>query len=147
MVAMILSGIVLTITIMIEIAVLGVYGLSTDVFPFLILVEKLNLGEFIQGLEVIAMVVLIIGGFFKVTVFTYAAVISATDLFKGQNHRKFVLPIGVMIFITSMITSDSFVEHINQGKIVLKTIFPLFEFVIPLLLMIVFFIRQRIKQQ
>ncbi|WLD91696.1 GerAB/ArcD/ProY family transporter [Alkalihalobacillus sp. AL-G] len=144
MVAMVLSGVILTMTIVIEIAVLGVNGLSIAVFPFLKLVEKLNIAGFVQGLEVIAMIVLIVGDFFKVAVFTYAAVISSTDLFKIKNHRKFVLPIGVMIFITSMVATDNFIEHIQQGKIVLKSIFPLFEFVIPLLLIIVLSIRRRI---
>ncbi|WP_221566601.1 GerAB/ArcD/ProY family transporter [Alkalihalobacillus sp. TS-13] len=145
MIAMILSGLLLTMTIVIEIAVLGVNGWSTSVFPFLKLVEKINIGGFVQSLEAIAMIVLIVGDFFKVAVFGYAAVISTTDLFKMKNHRKAVLPIGVMIFLTSMVATDNFVEHIEQGKFVLKSIFPLFEFVIPFLLVIVVFIRQFIR--
>lgn len=146
MVATILSGFILTMIIVIEIAVLGVNGLSNTVFPILKLVDKINIGGFIQGLEGVAMVVLIIGDFFKVAIFAYAAVISATDLFKVKNHRKLVLPIGGMILYTSMVATKDFVEHGEQGKMVLRSVFPLFEFVIPLLLIIIAFIRIRMQR-
>lgn len=59
--------------------------------------------------------------------------ISAADLFKVKNHRMLVLPIGGMILYTS---TDNFIEHAEQGKMVLRSVFPLFEFAIPLLLII-----------
>lgn len=145
MIAMVLSGIILTMTIVIEIAVFGVNRWSESVFPLLKLVEKINIGGFIQSLEAITMIVLIVGDFFKVAVFTYAAVISTADLFNMKNHRKAVLPLGVMIFLTSMFATDNFVEHMEQGKFVLKTIFPLFEFIIPLLFIIAIFIRKQVR--
>lgn len=119
----------------------------TSVFPFLNLVEKINIGGFIEGLQGVEMIILIIGDFFKVSVFAYAAVISSTDLFKAKNHHKFVVPIGAMILFTSMTATGNFVEHLTQGKIVLNSIFPLFEFFVPLLLVIVVFTRHRILRK
>ncbi|GLB61694.1 hypothetical protein NCCP133_38230 [Cytobacillus sp. NCCP-133] len=141
MAATILSGLILTMTIVLEITVLGVNGLSNTVFPLLKMVEKINIGGFIKSLDGLAMAVLIIGDFFKVTVFAYAAVISAADLFKVKSHRMLVLPIGGMILYTSMVATDNFIEHAEQGKMVLRSVFPQFEFVIPLLLIIIASIR------
>lgn len=59
--AMIFAGFVLIMTIVLEIAVLGVYGWSTSTFPFLRFVEKINIGGFIQGLQGFAMIVLVVG--------------------------------------------------------------------------------------
>jgi spore germination protein KB len=147
LVAVIVSGVMLTITIMIEISVLGVNGLQSSVFPFLDLVEKINIGGFIKGLQGIEMVILIIGDFFKVTVFAYAAVICSTDLFKVRSYRKLVFIIGGMIYLTSIFASDNLVEHLYQGKVVLKSIFPLFEFIIPFLLVMVVLIQRIIRKQ
>jgi spore germination protein KB len=147
LVAVIVSGVMLTITIIIEITVLGANGLQSSIFPFLDLVEKINIGGFIKGLQGIEMVILIIGDFFKVTVFAYAAVISSTDLFKVRSYRKLVFIIGGMIYLTSIFASDNFVEHLYQGKVVLKSIFPLFEFIIPFLLAMVVLIQRIIRKQ
>jgi spore germination protein KB len=146
LIALIISGIVLVLINVIEIAVLGVNRLSIVLFPLLNLVEKINVGGFIQGLRGIEMLVLIIGVFFKVTIFSYAAVISITDLFKIQDYRNLVVPIGLIIVITSILIAENLVDHLNQGKFVLKTIFPLFQFVIPMLLLIIVFIQKLIQR-
>lgn len=142
--ATIFSGLVLTVTIIMEIAVLGVHGWSTSTFPFLKFVEKINFGGFIQGLQGVAMIALIVGDFVKVTVFSYAAVACSADLFHVKNSSKFILPIGLVILALSMIIAGSYAAHIEQGKAALYSIFPLFAFIIPLLLVTVAFVRKRI---
>ncbi|WP_026580888.1 GerAB/ArcD/ProY family transporter [Bacillus sp. J33] len=65
MAATILSGLILTMNIVLEISVLGVNGLSNTVFPLLDMVEKVNIGGFIQKQDALTMAVLIIGDFFR----------------------------------------------------------------------------------
>ncbi|MBO1512494.1 hypothetical protein I7822_12515 [Metabacillus sp. BG109] len=52
-----------------------------------------------------------------------------------------------MIFLTFIFASDNFVEHLYHGKVVLKSIFPLFEFIIPFLLVMVVLIQRILRQQ
>ncbi|TWK84439.1 Spore germination protein YndE [Bacillus paralicheniformis] len=140
--AMIFAGFVLIMTIVLEIAVLGVYGWSTSTFSFLRFVEKINIGGFIQGLQGFAMIVLVVGNFFKVAIFSYAAIICSADLFNLKHHASLIAPIGFIILTVSMASAASYVEHIEQAKIVLRSIFVLFEFIIPFLLTAVVMVKK-----
>ncbi|MFN2747455.1 GerAB/ArcD/ProY family transporter [Bacillus sp. z60-18] len=142
--AIIFSGLVLTATIILEIAVLGVHGWGSSTFPFLKFVEKINFGGFIQGLQGVAMIALVVGDFVKVTIFSYAAVVCSADIFHVKKASRFILPIGLVTLALSIVIAGSYAEHIEQGKAALHSIFPLFAFMIPLLLVIASFVRKRI---
>ncbi|MDA7027846.1 GerAB/ArcD/ProY family transporter [Bacillus sp. CLL-7-23] len=147
LIATILSGLILTVTITFELTTLGVANLSTATFPFLQFVEKINIAGFIQGLQGFAVILLVIGAFFKVAVFAFAAVKCAGDLFQIKNSRKLVTPISLIVFALSFAIADNFIAHMEQGKVALRTVFPLFGFIIPLLLIVVDFIRNRMRNK
>ncbi|WP_245625139.1 GerAB/ArcD/ProY family transporter [Paenibacillus stellifer] len=96
MIAMILSGILLTITHAIEISVLGEDIYSRATFPLFTTIALVNLADFIQRLDAFVFLTLIIGVFFKLTIYCYAVSAIATDLFKIQDSRKAVLPVGIV---------------------------------------------------
>lgn len=66
---------------------------------------------------------LIIGDFFKIAVFYYAAVMAATDVFHIKDYRKLVHPIGIIILFISMMLSGNFAEQIEEGDVLLVTVF------------------------
>lgn len=66
---MLLSGLILTLMSVIYIGVLGVYGMENAVFPLLKMTARIQVGDFIQHLESIALVILIVGGFLKCLLF------------------------------------------------------------------------------
>ncbi|MCM2534638.1 spore germination protein [Neobacillus pocheonensis] len=94
---MILSWINIIITAVINIAVLGVDTFARSNFPLLSTNCKIRLGEFIERLEVLFMHYLVIGGFFKIFLYFYAAVTGIDDIFKFKNHRKIAFQIGFII--------------------------------------------------
>ncbi|WP_199621149.1 GerAB/ArcD/ProY family transporter [Paenibacillus alkalitolerans] len=132
--AVLFSGLTLSFSIAMYIAVLGVDIAGRATFPLLSAISMINIGEFIQRLDVFAVLTLIIGDFFKVGIFFYAAVIGGADLFRIQDYRKLVYPFALLILIISMIIASNFAEHIEEGNFALRTVFLLFGVAIPLLL-------------
>lgn len=113
--AMIFSGLLLSFTIALNISVLGPDSAANVPFPLYESISKVNVGGIIQRIDSIAVVTLIIGGFFKIAIFSYAAVIGLGNLLKANNHQKFVFPICLIILISSILIASNFVEHIEIG--------------------------------
>ncbi|KAA9011191.1 MULTISPECIES: GerAB/ArcD/ProY family transporter [Bacillaceae] len=144
MAAMAFGGIALSYTILVEIAVLGVDMASRSTFPLLSAISLVNIANFLQRLDAIAVLTVIIGVFFKVVVFSYAALVGVADLFQVQNQQKLSWPIGMVILFSSMMIASDFSDHLEEGKFALRSIFVFFSVVIPLLLLIVALTRKRI---
>ncbi|XEC94728.1 GerAB/ArcD/ProY family transporter [Paenibacillus tarimensis] len=140
------SGITLAFIIALEISVLGVDITSNSIFPFLKVMQKINVGDIIQRPDSFVMVSLIVNDFFKIAIFFYAALIGAADLFKVSKN-KLVIPVGIVILITSILIADNTSEHFAEGKFALKYIFTTFCFLIPLLLLIGNLFRHQIRRQ
>ncbi|MGP7818883.1 GerAB/ArcD/ProY family transporter [Niallia sp. 01092] len=144
--AIICSGVILSAVVFLEISVLGLIKLKQLIFPFLSMMQQIQVGGFIQRLDAFVEVSLIINDFFKVAVFFYAALIGCADLF-NVSKNKLVIPLGVIICVTSIFMAEDIEHHFMQGEFVLKYIFPIFAVVLPFLLMIVEMIRKNILKR
>ncbi|MDR7001801.1 GerAB/ArcD/ProY family transporter [Neobacillus niacini] len=144
---MILSGINIAITTVINIATIGTELFTRSNFPLLTTVGKIQLANFIERLDVLFMLYLVIGGFFKISLFTYAAVTGAADLFKFSSHRKLSYPIGLLILFASVIIASSYAEHITEGIVIVPIYlhWP-FQIIIPITLLLIAFFRNRKKK-
>jgi len=144
--AIFFSAIILSFTIMINISVLGVDVFDRANFALYETIRRVSLMEFIERLDPIVLVTLIIGDFFKVGIFFYAAVIGTTDLFKIKNPKTLVLPIGIIILLASLTVSGNFAEHVKIGSGILPSYVHVpISVIIPLCLLIVAMIRRRFK--
>lgn len=68
---MILAGINITITTIVNISVLGVGLFHRSTFPLLTTIGKIQIADFLERLDVLFMLYLIIGGFFKIAIYYY----------------------------------------------------------------------------
>ncbi|PGY11916.1 GerAB/ArcD/ProY family transporter [Bacillus sp. AFS031507] len=142
--ALMFSAIVLSITHAIEISVLGAKIYSRATFPLYSTMIYVNIADFLQRVDAIAILALIIGDFFKVCIYCYAAVIVASDLFKIQTKQKLIIPFGIIVLFLTMMIASNLLEQFEEGKLVLKFLLPLFSAVIPLLLLVVHLLRKRL---
>jgi spore germination protein KB len=117
--ALISSGLILSYTTSLDIAVLGVEEVERATFPLLSTIGKVNLFEFIQRLDALVVLTFLITMFIKISILFYGAVIGMVDLFKLKNHQSIILPAGVILLFLSMAIASDFAEHIEEG---LKTI-------------------------
>jgi spore germination protein KB len=145
---MILAGINIIITVVINIAVLGVGLFQHSTFPLLTTIGKIQIADFIERLDVLFMLYLIIGGFFKITLYYYAAVAGAADIFKFANQRKLGFPIGVIVLFASITIASNYPEHIKEGLDVVPIYlhWP-FQIIIPFMLLMIAFLRNRKKKK
>ncbi|MGD8191356.1 GerAB/ArcD/ProY family transporter [Brevibacillus ginsengisoli] len=142
------SAFILSCTSLLNIAVLGADIAGRSTFPLLTMIGKVNIGEFIQRLDVLAILTLIIGGFFKIGVFFYTAVIGAAQLFKIEQHGKLIFSIGMIVLLTSLQIASNMPEHLEEGlKVVPMYLHLPLQVGIPLLLIIVALIRRKREKE
>jgi spore germination protein KB len=144
----ILSGINFIIACIINISTLGIELFVRSPYPLLSTVSKINMANFIDRLDVLFMLYLMIAGFMKVAIFYYAAVIGTTDLFKLKNHQSINFPIGILILLASIMIATNYSEHIQEGlRVVPIYLHWPFQIIIPCFLLVIAFFRNRKKQQ
>jgi spore germination protein KB len=113
--AILLSGINLAIVMAINVTVLGVDLAMRSQFPLLSTIQSIQIANFIERLDVFFMVAFIIGIFFKVALYFYAALSATSVLFKVKEPGTLAFPMGLVILILSMAIARSYSEHIKEG--------------------------------
>jgi len=94
------------------------------------------------------MIALVIGGFFKISVLFYAAVIGTANLFKIKSPSRLSYPIGLIILFMSLAISNNFQEHLHEGLgIEIFVLYIPLSTIIPPLLLLVAFLKNRKKQR
>ncbi|QQZ60757.1 GerAB/ArcD/ProY family transporter [Paenibacillus sonchi] len=141
--AIILSGFLLCFTHAIEISVLGMDIYSRAAFPIYTTITLVNVADFIQRLDALVILTLIIGVFFKMSIYCFAATVITADLFKVKDYRRLVVPVGVIVLFTSFISAENYTSHLNEGKVFLKYFLSVLCAVVPILLFLVHLIRKR----
>ncbi|MDD1516030.1 GerAB/ArcD/ProY family transporter [Priestia megaterium] len=142
-----LSGINLTLTMLINISVLGVDLTARSQFPLLSTVQSIQVADFSERLDVFFMLALVIGGFSKISVLFYASMIATATLFKIKSPSRLSYPIGLIVLFMSLMISRNFQEHLHEG-IGVEMFFLQIPFlaITPVLLFLVAFFKNR-KQQ
>ncbi|MEC1591712.1 GerAB/ArcD/ProY family transporter [Bacillus sonorensis] len=110
-----ISGIILALNVAINISVLGVDLNMRSRFPLLSTIQTIQVAEFLDRLDVFFMLVLVIGGFFKMSVFIYAVTEGVSVLFKMTKPSKVVHVIGIVILILSVSIASNISEHVKEG--------------------------------
>ncbi|MED3728781.1 GerAB/ArcD/ProY family transporter [Priestia filamentosa] len=143
-----LSGINLVITMIINVSVLGVDLTARSQFPLLSTVQSIQVADFLERLDVFFMIALVIGIFFKISVLFYAAVIGTASLFNIESPSRLSYPLGIAILFLSITIASNVQEHLHEGlKITMFVLHIPLLVIIPFLLLIVAFLKNRKKQR
>ncbi|MFB9756944.1 GerAB/ArcD/ProY family transporter [Ectobacillus funiculus] len=146
--AIISSALSLGYTTSLNIAVLGVEKVERSTFPLLSTIGKVNLMEFLQRLDALVVLTLLILMFFKISILFYGAVIGMADLFKLKNHQQILLPAGIILIFLSMAIATNFAEHIEEGQNTAQYfLFPPIMVIIPLVMLFVSMIQNGFKKK
>lgn len=142
------SGLILSYTASLNIAVLSVGEVERSTFPLLSTIGKVNLFEFIQRLDALVVLTFLVTMFFKISIYFYGAVIGMVDIFKLKSHQQMLLPAGIILTVLSMAIASDFAEHIEEGLNVIQ--YPLhmpFMVIIPMFMLFVSGVRNRFKNK
>ncbi|MED3762232.1 GerAB/ArcD/ProY family transporter [Peribacillus frigoritolerans] len=142
------AGIFLAIIMAMNIAVLGVDLTTRSQYPLLSLIQSIEVAGFLERLDVYFLFLLMIGGFIKISVFTYVAVTGTANVFNVKQPSRLAYPVGFVILMSSIIIASSFTEHMHEGLGAVPIYIHLpFQVIIPLLLLIIAFFKNRKKKK
>ncbi|WP_421383556.1 GerAB/ArcD/ProY family transporter [Bacillus salacetis] len=116
--AVLIGGMILLIFTFMNLLILGADVYSRSSFPLLTTVSYINIGEFIQRLESMVLIIMVLLGFVKIHLFSYAAILGSSDLFNIPKN-KLIYPVTLLILISSIMIASNNSEHLKEG---LKTV-------------------------
>jgi spore germination protein KB len=117
-------------------------------FPLLSTVQSIQVAEFLERLDVFFMMAMVIGIFFKASVYLYGAVAGAAVLFKIKDPTKTVYPLGLVTLFISVTIASSYSEHLLEGlNFMLHRVFPIIMAIIPIGLLVLAFFKNRKKKE
>jgi spore germination protein KB len=142
----IISGSILALTSALNVAIISATIVELSIFPILKTVGSIQIGTFIQRLDVLAIVLLMLGGFYKILIFFYCSVeMTMTILQLETKHRSLTtIILGIIMIALSYYLIVNPIQHFHIGLdiIPLYVHIPL-QFVIPGILFILSIVRNK----
>ncbi len=142
-VSVICSGVVLAIMNIVAISVLGPHLLPRMVYPLLTAFQQVEIGEFLENIDALAVVYIGIAAFFKITVFVHAAVMGIASVFHLRDYRTPLAPMTILVLLLSYFMARNIAEHAFVGLQWVPWVLwiPLF-ILVPMLTLVVGWIRK-----
>lgn len=133
-----ISGVFLVISVIIMISVLGERITSGTWIPLFEVIKLINVGDFITNLDSIGIVFMLIGGFFKMTVFFYGGVLSLQFFFKQKRQIWLILFSAIFTSAFSILYYPNLVFHRWIGlKVYTPFVQTIYLIIIPLLIFLI----------
>ncbi|MGM0865213.1 MAG: GerAB/ArcD/ProY family transporter [Bacillota bacterium] len=130
-----MGGMVLILLTALSILVEGADQTVRNLYPSYILSQKINIGNFLQRLEAIVAIMWFISIFFKLAICFYVSTLSLAQILKLKEYRMLVFPLGMILFVLSIIVSPNIVYISTDVLIVWPSYAATFGLFIPLLLL------------
>lgn len=132
-----ISGVFIIISNITIVAVLGTSGASIADIPLFHVIQKINIGNFINRLDPLGIIILFIGGFFKIILHFCAGLILLQSLFKIANNKWIIVMICISFWSFTYFHFPNVVFQRWVGlKIMIPYIHTIFQVMIPCLILI-----------
>lgn len=112
--AVIVSGLIITYATLTQIATLGVEQRSRAVFPLLSAAREISLLEFIERVDLIIVFIVMLGIVTKVGVFFYGG-LKGLEHIVNRPYRVMTLPMATIITYCAIQMTANYAEHIEEG--------------------------------
>ncbi|MGG3450246.1 GerAB/ArcD/ProY family transporter [Domibacillus aminovorans] len=141
-----ISGLLLALVAAGNISILGLEHASRAQFPLLASIQSIKVAKFLERLDIYFILFVMIGGFIKLSLFFHVAVMGTSHLFQVKHPSHLAYPMGIVVLLVSMTTASSYTEYMEEWRAVyLPYIDSSFQAVIPVLLFIIAFFKNRKK--
>ncbi len=139
----IIGGVLILGVSLAEILVLG-EGIYTGSYsPNYSVAKKINVGEFLQRLEVITILATYTAGFIKVGICFLAGCIGISKVFGFKDYRFLVIPAGILLLNLGIIIHDNMMDSIKWDEEVYIYYALLFQVILPTIIIITAEVRRR----
>ncbi|QZY54557.1 GerAB/ArcD/ProY family transporter [Crassaminicella profunda] len=138
-----ISGIIALITSITTILILGIDIATASYFPVFNAASGINVGNFIQRLEILAALIGVIGAFLKNTILVLAICKGVSTIFNLTNYRLIILPISLLIINYSNILVKSRMGFVEFNGEIWSYYAVLLELFIPVIMLMICTIKRR----
>ncbi len=141
------GGILLILTTSLSLLVLGPEVTARLNFPPYVLAQRIDIGNFIQRIEIISGAFIFITLFLKTTITFYAMVLSLAQTLELKNYNLLTLPLGIIVLVISISFFPNIIYYhafISEAWTPIALIFGL---IFPLLLLGVDMIKSKLTKR
>ncbi|QIZ07658.1 GerAB/ArcD/ProY family transporter [Priestia megaterium] len=118
---------------------------SLYVFPFVKAVELTSVLDFLPHLEAFAVILNLIGGFVKISIYMYGGLMILANLFPKAKMNRQIIATTILNFLFSFTLSKNIIQHLFIGlKVVPLYLHIPLQLIIPLILVIILSIKKYI---
>lgn len=142
--SIIMSGVILLLVALRNILVLGAANINTLYFPSYSAVSIINIGDFLQRIEVVVSITLILSSIAKLSVCLFATSIGVSKLFNFDDYKLVAAPICLLMLNLSFIIYNSAMEMFNWIETTNLYYAIPFQIILPLTILIVAEIKIRL---
>ncbi|PZX02424.1 spore germination protein KB [Psychrobacillus insolitus] len=139
----IIGGIVIVVITLLCIFVLGSNTTARQIYPGYALAKVINIGDFLTRIESLMATLWIMGLFFKVSIYFYAATFGLSQILNMKDYRPLTYPLGLIVVVLSVIIFPNIVYQQtfnSETAVSFSLVIGLF---FPLLLVAVYMMRKK----
>ncbi|WP_210610090.1 GerAB/ArcD/ProY family transporter [Priestia flexa] len=133
----IIGGAIMCILILLSTLVLGPFLSASASYPSYELGMRINIGTFLQGIEIIIAIMWFISLYFKLAIYFYSTVSSFAQIFGLKEYKAFTMPFAIMAIVLSITVYPSISYQRNWDSetwlsysLIFGLIYPLFLFIV-----------------
>lgn len=143
--AIVIATIMLSFSTFFTIGVLGVTRASHDTYPLFVIAQEIHIGSFFEHMESTIALILLVAIFIKLSIAYYCSVLGICQLFRIKNRSWITLAL-ILLISGLALGYDNVVENIEFSKKYDFEYTLIYSVFIPLLLLIVTWIRRSRKK-
>ena len=134
--ALVIGGLVVFFVAMRNVVVLGADTIGSVYFPSYTAISRVNIGNFLQRLEISVAIVFTLSGFIKICICLLAATKGVARLFGYKDYRFLVTPIALLMVNLAYIVYDSIIEMFEWAADIWPYYAFPFQVIFPLIILI-----------
>ncbi|WP_028610601.1 GerAB/ArcD/ProY family transporter [Paenibacillus harenae] len=147
MIGTLLGGICIILITFLSISILGADFSSRNMYPSYALAKQINIGNFIQRVEILMAGMWFMTIFFKASFYAYGVVAGITQLFGCKDYRPFVFPCGMIIAAYSLVVYPNVAYMMDFDSTVYIPYVITIGLLLPLLLLVIGSIRKKMSSR
>ncbi|MCU6710769.1 endospore germination permease [Paenibacillus sp. J5C_2022] len=138
-----IGGIILLVVILLSLLVLGVDATARQIYPSYSLAKKINVGNFLQRIEIIMAMMWFISIYFRLSCYFHAAVKGLAQVLNVKDYRFLVVPMGITMITLSLIVHPNILHSAMYNRETWLVYASTYGLLLPLLLLAVHAVRQK----
>ena len=139
---LLISGLFIVLVSVRTLLSLGVPNISIEFFPTYSSVRLVNIGDFLERIEITVAMVFLFAGFIKINVCLYSSCIGVAHLFGLKDYRQVVGILGLSMLPLSVIFYRNTSEMFDWANNIYKYYAFIFEVILPVITILLFEIKK-----